>query len=144
MENAGEAWLSVAESRGQGRAVEAAREAVCSPLLIGNIKGAKRVLFTITGAGNLTLAEVNQAADVIRNEVAEEANVIFGVNLNSTLDDEVRLVLIATGFASTADVAQKERDKELHHYLKEMDDSQLDMPTFARLPSTLRHDKRWA
>ncbi len=142
MDNAGEAWLSVARNSGQGRAVEAAREAIHSPLLNGNIKGAKRVLFTISGSSNLTLAEVNQAAEVIRNEVAEEANVIFGVDLNHGIDDEVMLVLIATGFASNAEIVRKAQDKRVHQYLKGINDSDLDMPAFARMPSAMRHNGR--
>ena len=138
MKDAGPTWLSLGQSSCQGRAVEAARQAIRSPLLATDIKGAKGVLFTITGSSSLTLSEVNQAAEVIRNEVDPEANVIFGVTLDSRMDNEIRLVLVATGYTPSRTVASKQRDQEFRRILKGLDETEMDMPAFMRRPLTLR------
>ncbi len=144
MKDAGPAWLSMGQSSGQGRTLEAARAAIRSPLLEADIRGATGVLFTITGTSSLTLSEVNQAAEVIRNEVDPEAKVIFGVTLDSRMDNEVRLVLIATGFTSSKAVAATRRDEEFRRILKgiEKEEAELDMPAFMRRPLTLRRQIR--
>jgi len=100
MKDSGQAWMSVGHGSGQNRAVDAAKGALDSPLLDISIAGAKRVLFKVAGGSNLTLMEVNAAAKVIQQAVDPEANIIFGVVVDPNLGNEVRLTLIATGFAA--------------------------------------------
>lgn len=140
MENAGPAWLSIGRSTGQNRCVEAAQAALASPLLEVSVEGAKGVLFVVTGAQNLTLSEVNQAADVINRAVDPEANVIFGVTLDPKMDSEVRLTLVATGFTPTQKVAASQKDDEFRRLIKGLDESELDTPAFLRRPLTLRRN----
>ncbi|MFC1924947.1 cell division protein FtsZ [Chloroflexota bacterium] len=138
MKDAGPAWLSIGRSSGQNRTVEAAHAAIASPLLEVSIEGAKGVLFVVTGTSNLTLAEVNQAADVISRAVDPEANVIFGVTLDPKMDNEVRLTLIATGFTPSRAVTATRRDDEFRRLIKSLDESEIDTPAFLRRPLTLR------
>lgn len=140
MANAGPAWLSIGRSTGQNRCVEAAQAALASPLLEVSVEGAKGVLFVVTGAQNLTLSEVNQAADVINRAVDPEANVIFGVTLDPKMDSEVRLTLVATGFTPTQKVAATQKDDEFRRLIKGLDESELDTPAFLRRPLTLRRN----
>lgn len=93
---AGPASVSVGVGRGQSRAVDAARTAIASPLLENSIEKAKGVLFSITGGSNLTLFEVNKAAEIIGKAVDPQANIIFSVIFNPKMKDEIRIVLIAT------------------------------------------------
>jgi cell division protein FtsZ len=100
MKDSGPAWMSIGRSSGQSRAINAAKEALASPLLDLSISGAKKVLFNVAGGSNLSLFEVNNAAKVIQQAVDPEANVIFGVIVDPNIGDEVRITLIATGFGS--------------------------------------------
>jgi cell division protein FtsZ len=131
MKDAGPAWMSIGRGRGQNRAIDAAREALASPLLDVSMQGAKGVLFNIAG-NDLTLYEVNNAADVIRQAVDPKANVIFGVVLDPNMGNEVRLTLVATGFHTKEEMAGAAGEKELTRILKAIDDDELDMPSFAR------------
>lgn len=96
LSGAGPASVSVGVGRGQNRAVDAARTAIASPLLENSIEKAKGVLFSVTGGSNLTLFEVNKAAEVIGKAVDPQANIIFGVIFDPKMKDEIRIVLIAT------------------------------------------------
>jgi cell division protein FtsZ len=138
MKDAGSAWLSIGHGSGRNRAVESAKVALRSPLLETDITGAKRILFTITGTSALTLAEVNQAASVIKNEVDPQANVIFGVTLDPRMDNKVRLVLIATGFTTAKATASAQRDDEFRRLLRSLDETELDLPAFLRRPLSSR------
>lgn len=138
MKDAGPAWLSIGQSTGQNRTVEAAHAAIASPLLEVSVEGARGVLFVVTGAHGLTLSEVNQAAEVISRAVDPEANVIFGVTLDPKMDNEVRLTLIATGFTPNRAVTATRRDDEFRRLIKGLDDSEIDTPAFLRRPLTLR------
>jgi cell division protein FtsZ len=100
MENAGPAWMSTGLGGGATPALEAAREVLRSPLLDVSINSATRVLLHITGGGKLTLSQVNSAAGIIHQTVHPEANIIFGVNVDLNMLDEVRMTLIATGFTA--------------------------------------------
>ena len=93
----GPAAFGVGRSRGDERTIEAARQALASPLLERGASGARSVLFHIAGPPNLRLAEVRQAADTIRASADPGANVIFGATVNRRLRDEVQITLIATG-----------------------------------------------
>jgi cell division protein FtsZ len=131
MKDAGPAWMSIGRGTGQNRATDAARQALASPLLDVSMQGAKGVLFNISGA-NLTLYEVNNAAEVIRKAVDPNANVIFGVVMDPNLGNDVRLTLIATGFVSREAMASANKEKELARLLKGIEDDELDMPSYMR------------
>ncbi len=96
MSGAGPAWMAIGYGRGEGRAVAAAKAAIASPLLDAPIEGARRVLLNITGGTDLTLQEVQQAADFVSKNVDPEANIIFGMVTDPKMEDEVRVTVIAT------------------------------------------------
>ncbi len=135
MSNAGPAWMSIGRGTGQNRAVDAAKQALASPLLDVSVEGAKGVLFNISGS-NPTLFEVNAAAEIIKAAVDPEANVIFGVVLDPDMGNDIRLTLIATGFAtkdSMTGIGREKREKEITRVLKGLkNDEQLDIPSFMR------------
>ncbi|MBM2825690.1 MAG: Cell division protein FtsZ [Dehalococcoidales bacterium] len=132
MKDAGPAWMSIGRGSGQNRAVDAAKQALASPLLDVSIGGARGVLFNVSG-GNLTLFEVQHAADVIRQAVDPDANVIFGVVLDPNLGNEVRLTLIATGFASRESMVGGAREEEITRMLRGLKtEEELEVPSFLR------------
>ncbi|NOT54538.1 MAG: cell division protein FtsZ [Deltaproteobacteria bacterium] len=99
MSEMGMAIMGAATANGEGRAEEAARRAIASPLLEDiSIRGARGVLINITGGEGLTLHEVNEAATLIQEEADEDANIIFGAVIDESLGDELRITVIATGF----------------------------------------------
>ncbi len=101
MRDAGSALMGIGKARGQSRALEAARMAVSSPLLEASIDGARGVLLTIAGGSDLGLYEVNEAAETISQAADPDANIIFGAVIDDALGDEVRVTVIAAGFADT-------------------------------------------
>lgn len=107
MLSAGNAIMGMGRSSGEGRAVEAAKQAVNSPLLENNITGATGIIFNVTGGKDLTLHEVNEAAESIYDEVNEEANIIVGAVIDERIQGEIQITVIATGFKAT----QKEEPK---------------------------------
>jgi len=98
MTNAGSALMGIGRASGDDRAVKAAKQAVSSPLLEASIEGAKGILLNITGSSNLGLFEVNEAAEIIAEAADPEAMIIFGAVIDETLQDEIRVTVIATGF----------------------------------------------
>lgn len=102
MQDAGSALMGIGRASGEGRAVEAARAAIDSPLLELSIEGAKGILFTVTGGPGLAMYEVQEAADIITQNADPEAKIIFGAAIDDTLGDEVRVTVIATGFSSSS------------------------------------------
>jgi len=98
MSNGGSALMAIGRGQGEERAREAAAQAVNSSLLDMDINGARGVLYYITGPANLTLHEVNEAGGTIRDLVHPDANIIFGASVDDTLEDEISITLIATGF----------------------------------------------
>jgi len=101
MRDAGSALMGIGRASGENRALEAARQAIASPLLEVNINGAQGILFNITGSSNLSLWEVTEAAEEIKAAADPEANIIFGTSFNERLGDEVQITVIATGFDAT-------------------------------------------
>lgn len=99
MADAGSALMGIGIGSGKSRAREAATAAISSPLLESSIDGAKGVVFNITGGHDLTLHEVNSAAEIIYEAVDPNANIIFGAVLDDRLQGEVRITVIATGFS---------------------------------------------
>jgi cell division protein FtsZ len=98
MQHSGPALMAMGTAGGENRAVRATERAMASPLLDWSINGARGVLLNITGGPDLTLFEVNEAANMISNAVAADANIIFGAVIHPRLADEVRVTVIATGF----------------------------------------------
>ena len=98
MSSAGSALMGVGSASGEGRAIEAARTAISSPLLETSIDGASGVIFNVTGGPDLTLYEVNEAAEVIYSVASPEANIIFGSVIDERVQGEIRITVIATGF----------------------------------------------
>ena len=98
MEKSGNAIIGIGIGMGEERAIEAAKQAVTSPLLETSITGATDAIINITGGVNLTLFEAEQAAEVVRNASNNDINTIFGSVINENLTDEVIVTVIATGF----------------------------------------------
>src|SRR3979411_2046099 len=98
MSAAGSALMAIGEATGDNRAIDAAQVAIASPLLDIDISGARGVLFNITGGMDLTLYEVNEAADIISRAAHPEANIIFGAVQDPSFDGKVKITVIATGF----------------------------------------------
>lgn len=98
MSNKGSALMGIGMSTGENRASEAAKKAISSPLLETSIDGAKGVLMNITGGSNLSLFEVQEAADIVASASDEDVNMIFGSVINDDLKDEIIVTVIATGF----------------------------------------------
>ena len=132
LKDAGPAWMSIGYGSKQNRARDAAIQALSSPLLDVSMEGAKGVLFNIVG-NDLTLFEVNEAAEVIKQAIDPEANVIFGVVLDPSMGDNVRLTLVATGFASNETNSGSAWEKEITRLLKGVkDEHELEVPSFMR------------
>ena len=113
MQNAGTALLGIGTGVGENRAQMAARAAISSPLLDLSIDGASGVLFNITGGGDLTMFEVDEAAHIISNSADADANIIFGAVIKEELVDQLRITVIATGFDETrARLAQISKPRE--------------------------------
>ena len=98
MKDAGLAHMGVGRAAGKGKAEEAARMAISSPLLETSINGARGVLINVTGSMDIGLEEVEQAATLVQQAVHPDALTIFGAAFDETLDDEIRVTVIATGF----------------------------------------------
>jgi cell division protein FtsZ len=98
MSGAGSALMGIGSSRGDDRAVAAAEMAISSPLLEASIDGAHGVLLSIQGGSDLGLFEINEAAQLVANSAAVDANIIFGAVIDDALGDEVRVTVIAAGF----------------------------------------------
>jgi len=96
--DAGNALLGIGMGTGERRAVDAAEHAVASPLLETSMEGARSILLSITGGGNLSLWEVNEAAKAVAEAAHPDANIIFGAMLDEKLDDQVWVTVIATGY----------------------------------------------
>ncbi|MBE3568670.1 MAG: cell division protein FtsZ [Bacillales bacterium] len=98
MSNKGSALMGIGVASGENRAAEAAKKAISSPLLETSIDGAQGVLMNITGGTNLSLYEVQEAADIVASASDQEVNMIFGSVINENLKDEIVVTVIATGF----------------------------------------------
>ena len=101
MINAGIAHIGIGHASGEHRAQEAARQAIHSPLLETSIEGAGGVLINVTGGRDLGLLEINEAAELVQKSVDPEANIIFGAVIDESLNNEIVITVIATGFSKT-------------------------------------------
>ena len=100
MSHAGSALMGIGRATGEERAALAAQQAIESPLLEVSIEGAKGVLFNVTGGYDMSMSEIQEAAEIITNAVSPDANIIFGATLKPDLEDELIITVIATGFDS--------------------------------------------
>ena len=100
MSNAGSALMGIGRASGEERAALAAQQAIESPLIEVSIDGAKGVLFNVTGGYDMSMSEIQEAAEIITSAVAPDANIIFGATLKPDLEDELIITVIATGFDS--------------------------------------------
>jgi cell division protein FtsZ len=108
MENAGEALMGIGHGAGDSRAEDAAKQAVSSPLLETSIDGAKGILFNITAGKDITLQEVQKAAEIVRQAADPGANIIFGVVRDDTMQGEIKITVIATGFGGKTQMEAKQ------------------------------------
>ena len=133
MEKKGIAHMGIGIANGDDRATQAAKLAINSPLLETSIEGAKSVLINITAGNDLGIFEVNEAADLIRNYVSEDANIIFGAGIDDTLKDSVKITVIATEFdeykneGKTRPTIDKIGNTEI-----DRDNGELNIPDFLR------------
>ncbi|MBO0713397.1 MAG: cell division protein FtsZ, partial [Acidimicrobiales bacterium] len=146
MSNAGTAIMGIGSSSGDGRAVNAARGAITSPLLEASIEGARGILLNIAGGNDLGLFEVNEAAEIIHGVAHPDANIIFGSVIDEAMGDEVRVTVIAAGFERWDDhrpgqepgrelglglSSEEEADFETDG-LDDLGDEDFDVPSFLR------------
>jgi cell division protein FtsZ len=108
MRDAGSALMAIGRGSGENRTVDAARNAIESPLLEMSIDGATGVLYNIIGGTDLTLTEINDAAEVIRSAADDDAEIIFGTSIDETLGRDVAITLIATGFQGGRSARQRQ------------------------------------
>lgn len=111
MGNAGSALMGIGQASGENRAVEAAKAAIDSPLLELSIEGAKGILFTITAGPDLSMHEVQEAAEVITASADPSAKVIFGTIIDESLADQIKITVIATGFKNLRDIRNAEEEE---------------------------------
>lgn len=129
MKDTGSALMGIGTASGDNRAVEAARMAISSPLLETSVDGARGVLLNITGGTSLGLYEVNEAAEIIAQAVDPDANIIFGAVIDESMNEEVRVTVIATGFDVSAARQAASADDDLKPFHSHED---LDIPAFLR------------
>ena len=138
MADGGTSLMAVGRASGEERALAAAQQVITSPLLDITISGAKGVLLNIRGGYDLSLLEVNQAAELIRQTAAPDANIIFGAGIDEQLRDKIEITLIATGFGAGKDAEAKAETPSTEEVNDEMliqrpfDKSDLDIPVFLR------------
>src|SRR5687768_3008759 len=145
MKDAGSALMGIGVARGDNRAVEAARAAISSPLLEQTLDGATGILLNVTGGPDLGLAEVDEAAEVVRAAADSNANVIFGAAINEGMGEDVRVTAIATGFGTRAArrrreatpvaagvSSERERGERPAFNAPSVRDVEIDIPSFLR------------
>ena len=135
----GIALMGIGTSSGAGRATQAARNAISSPLLETSIDGARSLLLNVTGDPSVGLLEVTEAAELIRELADPDAHIIFGATINESFQDELSVTVIATGFDSTGDFMEARDDSKARRGENELtlrpfvpNDDELDIPAFLR------------
>ena len=139
MTNAGPAWMAIGHGTGENKAVDAAKQAVTSALLDVSINGAKGILFNVTGGADLSLTEVQAAADVIRDAADPDANIFFGMVTDLKMEDEVKITIIATGFSQEEAVIPND-DQHISQLIMSaiQDETELDVPPFLRRQNSFK------
>lgn len=141
MEKRGNALIGIGMGTGENRAAEAAEQAVSSPLLETSISGATDAIINVTGGSNLTLFEVEEAAEVIRASANTDINTIFGAVINENLNDEIIVTVIATGFEGEKEPvyhSYSRKQEEPAKPVQEDDSTSGDSKTELDIPSFLR------
>lgn len=115
MKNAGSALMGIGRASGENRAILAAQQAIESPLIEVKIEGAKGVLFSVAGGYDMSMAEIQTAAEVITGAVSPDANIIFGASIRPELEDEIVITVVATGFDSAYYREQEMQDNTDKH-----------------------------
>jgi cell division protein FtsZ len=134
MSGAGQSWMAIGKGSGPNRASDAARSAISSPLLDVTITGATGALLNFTGGSSLTISEVHEAAEIIKNAVDPKANIIFGVAHDPGMNDDIRITLIATGFPGGKQVRLQNVEEMRQELASLREEDKLDTPTFLRRP----------
>ncbi len=138
MKDAGTALMGIGMASEEGRAQNAAKKAIESPLLEASIEGAKGVLINITGGNDLGIHEANEAAKVIQEVSDPDANIILGAVIDEEYNDEVKVTVIATGFdrgeikKTQKQQTQKDEDLETDFDMDNFEGDELDIPAFLR------------
>ena len=132
MEKRGNALIGIGLGVGENRAIEAAKQAVSSPLLETSINGATDAIINVTGGTSLTLFEAEDAAEVVRQSANTDINIIFGAVINENLNDEVIVTVIATGFDEPATNNYQEDIERPTRKQAEEDNEDFDIPPFLR------------
>lgn len=136
MKDRGNALIGIGVGSGENRAVEAAKQAVSSPLLETSINGATDAIINVTGGSSLTLFEVEEAAEVIRTAANTDINTIFGAVINENLTDEVIVTVIATGFEEPSEPLyhsfNSTKREDMYRDDVDYDENDLDVPPFIR------------
>lgn len=124
MKNKGLAHMGLGRGKGENRTIEAVRQAVSSPLLETTIEGATGIILNIKGGLDLTLEEVYEAADLVKEVVDPTCNIIFGSGIEETMEDEVEITVIATGFSGTTltDDMKKDIIRTVSHEVQRVND----------------------
>ena len=117
MESGGMAHMGIGIGSGENKLVEAAKNAISSPLLETNIDGARAVLINVTGGEDISIVDINEAANLIMEAADPDANIIFGAGIDESMKDEVRITVIATGFEKTPFPAKEpaRKPREIEH-----------------------------
>jgi len=139
MKGAGSALMGVGQATGEGRALNAARKAIASPMLETSIEGARGILLNISGPRDLGLFEVNEAAEVVHGVAHPDANIIFGTVVDDEMGDDVRVTVIAAGFdrwdgdrPAAAPAKAIQGDDAIGDVFAASGDDDLDVPSFLR------------
>jgi cell division protein FtsZ len=134
MSEGGAALMAVGHATGENRAVEAVQQAISSRLLDITIDGARGILFNVTGGPDLSLYEVNEAASIVKQTAHPEANLIFGAVIDDTMEDEIRVTVIATGFdgESLPHAQQMSSTESVELPVLSFDKDDLEIPAFLR------------
>lgn len=131
LEDQGVAHMGIGRANGENRAVDAAKAAIQSPLLETSINGAKSVLINVTG-NDLGIFEINEAADLIREAVDEDANIIFGAGIDENLKDDIKVTVIATGFDPSKSSYSSPSTSTSTSTRTESSSSDIEIPSFLR------------
>lgn len=135
MESAGSALMGIGYGTDEDRAIDAARAAISSPLLEVSIHGAKGVLFNIVGGPDMSINEVNAAAQIISEAADSDANIIFGAVVDENLKNKIKITVIAAGFDQANEVTsptKKQPQKIGKVQLEAIDEEELEVPAFLR------------
>lgn len=144
MTERGSALMGIGTATGENRATEAAKKAICSPLLETSIEGARGVLMNITGGTNLSLYEVNEAADIVQSASDPDVNMIFGAVINEDLKDEILVTVIATGFdqkKSKEKASQSGRIRKPDFEVRKKEEEEEIFPSFVKGSSSVIDNK---